>query len=246
MIFNPWDADGENAVEGEGAEIFDQCDGHPDMRGTYHYHKMPSSCLFDIVGGEASPLIGVAFDGFAIYGPNDENGRRLSSADLDECHGRFNSEGVYQYHTTSDFPYILGCYKGTPVRTGGQKCYSASDANSDGNVLSTQAGDEGDDEGQARPPPNGRPRGERIGVRHHRPIGQDNRMSRTDGRPAGNPGRTHYRPYRGAPRDRRDVDEEANLNRVRRVQPMLPANLFQRRLPSGYKEWLSDIVFNRT
>lgn len=47
-IFNPWNAFDENAVEGDTAEIFDQCDGHPDMRGTYHYHKMPASCLFEV------------------------------------------------------------------------------------------------------------------------------------------------------------------------------------------------------
>ncbi|XP_071827083.1 uncharacterized protein [Apostichopus japonicus] len=136
MLFNPWNAFDENAVEGDTAEVFDECDGHPDQRGTYHYHKMPASCLFEDVGGEPSPLIGVAFDGFAIYGPNDENGNRLTSADLDECHGRTNSDGVYQYHTTTDFPYILGCYKGTSTRMTppGGNCYFASDANSLGNI----------------------------------------------------------------------------------------------------------------
>lgn len=33
VMYNPWDADGENAVEGEGAEVFDMCDGHPDQQG---------------------------------------------------------------------------------------------------------------------------------------------------------------------------------------------------------------------
>lgn len=48
MMFNPWNAFDQNAVEGDTAEIFDQCDGHPDERGTYHYHKMPASCLFQV------------------------------------------------------------------------------------------------------------------------------------------------------------------------------------------------------
>ena len=99
---------GEDAVE---TETFDSCDGHPTDRGVYHYHKQPSSCVFSIVDGEPSPFIGVALDGFPIYGPNDENGNTLTSADLDECHGRYVN-GLYQYHTTADYPYILGCFKG--------------------------------------------------------------------------------------------------------------------------------------
>ncbi|XP_022098316.1 uncharacterized protein LOC110983391 isoform X2 [Acanthaster planci] len=108
-FFNPYTAKGEDAVL---TETFDSCDGHPTNRGVYHYHKQPSSCVFDIVSGEPSPLIGVALDGFPIYGPIDENGVELTSADLDECHGRF-VDGKYRYHTTADFPYIMGCFKGT-------------------------------------------------------------------------------------------------------------------------------------
>ena len=42
----------------------------------------------------------MALDGFPIYGPNDENGVELTTADLDECHGRY-VDGQYRYHTTS-------------------------------------------------------------------------------------------------------------------------------------------------
>ncbi|XP_038067378.1 uncharacterized protein LOC119737252 isoform X2 [Patiria miniata] len=112
-FFNPYTATGEDAVL---TETFDSCDGHPTNRGTYHYHKQPSSCVFSVVDGEPSPLIGVALDGFPIYGPNDENGNTLTSSDLDACHGRFVN-GQYQYHTTSDFPYIMGCFKGEYTRT---------------------------------------------------------------------------------------------------------------------------------
>ena len=66
------------------SQIFDLCDGHPDQSGRYHYHKKPTSCLLS----DPSQMIGVAFDGFAIYGPVDENGKTLTSDDLDECHGR--------------------------------------------------------------------------------------------------------------------------------------------------------------
>ncbi len=38
---------------------------------------------------------------------------------LDECNGRFGPDGTYRYHATSTFPYILGCYMGTPSAGGG-------------------------------------------------------------------------------------------------------------------------------
>ncbi|KAI8491607.1 hypothetical protein Bbelb_308070 [Branchiostoma belcheri] len=58
-----------------------------------------------------SDIVGVAFDGFPIYGPRTEDGVTLTSADLDECHGRL-VDGRYRYHVTADFPYFLGCFKG--------------------------------------------------------------------------------------------------------------------------------------
>ncbi len=114
-LFNPYTNTGEDAVL---TETFDSCDGHPDPFGVYHYHKQPSSCVFSIVDGQPSSIIGVALDGFPIYGPIDENGNTLTSADLDECHGRYVN-GEYRYHTTADFPYILGCFRGEYTASGG-------------------------------------------------------------------------------------------------------------------------------
>ncbi|XP_077993804.1 uncharacterized protein LOC144447601 [Glandiceps talaboti] len=126
-IFNPFTIEGNNAVEGEYAEVFDDCDGHPAPQGDYHYHKAPS-CVIDRQS-ETSPIIGVALDGYAIYGPTDEDGNTLTTDDLDACHGR-TVNGVYQYHITADFPYYLGCFKGEPLSTSGlknsQQCYFAT------------------------------------------------------------------------------------------------------------------------
>ncbi|MFM2245158.1 MAG: hypothetical protein RL071_1232 [Pseudomonadota bacterium] len=33
---------------------------------------------------------------------------------LDACNGRIGPDGTYRYHATATFPYILGCYAGTP------------------------------------------------------------------------------------------------------------------------------------
>jgi YHYH protein len=101
-------------------EIQDACNGHPEMRGQYHYHNY-SPCLKDESGkaGKHSDLVGYALDGFGIYGLHGENGQFLTDADLDECHGHthtleWNGKTVkiYHYHFTSEYPYSLGCFKG--------------------------------------------------------------------------------------------------------------------------------------
>jgi len=111
-FYNPYNHRGQDAVSGPYAEVFDSCCGHPDPMGRYHYHKHPV-CVkspFRDEPGIHSPLIGFAFDGFAIYGPNDSDGKR--PADLDECNGHRDDERGYHYHVTDKFPYILGAYRG--------------------------------------------------------------------------------------------------------------------------------------
>lgn len=115
-FYNPYNAEGKNAVEGAHAEVFDSCCGHPDPRGRYHYHKYPV-CLnspFRDPDGKHSPLIGYAFDGYAIYGPNGDDGK--PPTDLDDCNGHTDAERGYHYHVTDQFPYILGAYRGVVDR----------------------------------------------------------------------------------------------------------------------------------
>ena len=77
--------------------MFDLCDGHPQEQGVYHYHKIPG-CIYD---GSRMQLLGVALDGHPIFGPIDENGNELYTADLDECHGRIIEDGriMFKIHT---------------------------------------------------------------------------------------------------------------------------------------------------
>ena len=72
--------------------------------------------------------MGYAFDGFGVYGHYGENGEILTNADLDACHGHTHMiewDGqrveMYHYHATYEYPYTIGCYRGTPVlnRAGG-------------------------------------------------------------------------------------------------------------------------------
>ncbi|XP_070561821.1 uncharacterized protein [Ptychodera flava] len=136
-FFNPFTAEGYNAVDGPFKEIFDQCDGHPDPHGRYHYHRIPDSCfLTGMTTAELSGIVGVALDGFPVYGPLDESGAELAEDDLDDCGGRY-VDGKYRYHVTSFYPYWIGCYKGnilpdSGLRTNGRECYFASSENFNG------------------------------------------------------------------------------------------------------------------
>lgn len=95
---------------------FDQYNGHPQQTGQYHYHVEP---LYLTATTSKSGLIGFLLDGFPVYGP-EENGKTVTSADLDAYHGHKTAtaeypSGIYHYHTTSDSPYINGGqFFGTP------------------------------------------------------------------------------------------------------------------------------------
>jgi hypothetical protein len=116
-IFNALDAMGRDAV---AHEVQDLCSGHPEPRGTYHYHG-PSPCL----PGETQPeqLIGYALDGFGIYSMYNAATTELTDADLDACHGRTSEvlwdgklQTIYHYVLTREYPYTIGCFMGTPHR----------------------------------------------------------------------------------------------------------------------------------
>ncbi|MDE3236997.1 MAG: YHYH protein [Bacteroidota bacterium] len=106
-IFNQYAA-GRVALTGE-INSFDQYNGHPQMSGEYHYHVEP---LYITANKGKSSLIGFLLDGFPVYGPQ-ENGKTLTSSDLDTYHGHTSAtpdypNGIYHYHFTADAPYING------------------------------------------------------------------------------------------------------------------------------------------
>ena len=106
-------------------EILDYCNGHTAPGGDYHYHSVPSCLITD----NESKIIGYSLDGFEIVSPNKNiksSWKKTSTArsaweanefiegygDLDRCNGKIDDDGVYRYHATNSFPYIIGCYKG--------------------------------------------------------------------------------------------------------------------------------------
>lgn len=117
QVFDATDALGRDAV---AHELLDRCAGHPERTGVYHYHDI-SACIDR--GGTAAahaPLVGYAIDGFGIFGFAGENGAALRNADLDECHGHAHaiawdgaSVVLYHYHATREYPYTLGCFRGS-------------------------------------------------------------------------------------------------------------------------------------
>ena len=98
-------------------EIQDACTGGPQPGGGYHRHAL-SECTPHIDLRNA--LVGYALDGFGIFSPYDQNGKELTTRDLDACHGKTSKiswEGktvsMYHYVMTRDYPYTVACFRGT-------------------------------------------------------------------------------------------------------------------------------------
>jgi hypothetical protein len=91
---------GGNAVEAEG-KTFDECGGHSDQSGMYHYHLTPACTLSSYTTSDTahSPIMGYMLDGIPIYGPRGANGN--VPTDLDSCGGHASDSGnggKYHYH----------------------------------------------------------------------------------------------------------------------------------------------------
>lgn len=123
--------------------IMDACMGHTALE--YHYHALVQRCLSGAREGERSPILGFAYDGFAIRGPwgcldadcadvvkFKSSWEKVGNPDtdswdawdyvakdgpeyLDACNGHTDDSGDYHYHATETWPYIIGCYSGEPL-----------------------------------------------------------------------------------------------------------------------------------
>lgn len=120
VLFNALDGEGRDAA---AHETLDNCDGHPERTGEYHYHNL-SECSEGYNSVEPT-VVGWALDGFPIVA-GQIDGRAATNADLDVCHGRDTSVDIngdtvdtYAYWMTAEYPYSLGCYWGTELATMG-------------------------------------------------------------------------------------------------------------------------------
>ncbi len=122
-------ADAPSVLHTGNFPALDQCGGHVDPGGWYHWHATSSDinsrfeheevdahCNLD---QSQSALFGFAFDGFPIYGSAD-NDEHIPN-DLDECNGHFGTtnefvDGIYHYHASLTFPNLPKCLKGIKAR----------------------------------------------------------------------------------------------------------------------------------
>ena len=117
------------------ASFIDTCNQHAagGMGGsTWHYHGNPS-CWTAVTDGTAngpSHIIGIALDGYPIYGGRDVNGKVVDATTLDACNGITSAtpefpSGAYHYVLPVDAngnalttkQSSIGCYAGTVSTT---------------------------------------------------------------------------------------------------------------------------------
>jgi hypothetical protein len=106
------------------ASFIDHCNSHStpaNMGYTWHLHGVPL-CLSNVgSSGTPSHLIGIAMDGYPVYGGYDINGNVISTSQLDACNGITSAtpefpNGAYHYvlpvGVTSKYS-SPNCYTGT-------------------------------------------------------------------------------------------------------------------------------------
>ena len=100
-----------NALNNRGEDSYligelDNWGGHCGKGDDYHYHAAP----LHLSGTSGLLPIAFALDGFAVYGSKEPNGSTMAT--LDSCHGHIGANGVYHYHGTTVYPYVIGSMKG--------------------------------------------------------------------------------------------------------------------------------------
>ena len=129
-LFNPYEGDGSTVAKqsnfsvknasGTAVSFLDACNGHPTPVGQYHYHALPP-CVTATVDAKDGPshIIGIAFDGYPIYGDRDSMGKQITAADLDACNGITSAtpefpKGVYHYVMldVADSSSSIRCFTG--------------------------------------------------------------------------------------------------------------------------------------
>ena len=117
--------DAPSVLQTGGLPALDNCGGHWDPGGWFHWHAtatdVEASFAYSGVSADcnleqsSSDLFGYAFDGFPMYGHTDSGG--TMPQDLDSCGGHTGithdyPDGVYHYHAPLDFPNLPPCLVG--------------------------------------------------------------------------------------------------------------------------------------
>ena len=134
-MFNPFEMNASTAAVGDNASytftdgtgtqqtayFLDQCDSHSNGT-TWHAHGNPSCVTSEVdKAGGPSHIIGIALDGFPIYGGRDITGNLVSPSQLDACNGITSAtpefpSGAYHYvlpiGVTTKYA-SMNCFSGT-------------------------------------------------------------------------------------------------------------------------------------
>jgi YHYH protein len=134
-MFNPYEMDASTPAAADNASytftdstglsqtayFLDQCDSHSNG-STWHAHGNPDCVTSQVDTSEGpSHIIGIALDGFPIYGGRDINGNIIDVSQLDACNGITS--------TTPEFPdgayhYVLPI--GVNTKNASMNCYSGT------------------------------------------------------------------------------------------------------------------------
>lgn len=92
---------------------FDDCGGHVNPHVGYHYHAAKDCSKSVQVKDGHGAIIGVAFDGHAMFSRTDKDGNLAD--DLDECGGHSYGTTGYHYHVNAPGKNeILSCLRSQP------------------------------------------------------------------------------------------------------------------------------------
>jgi hypothetical protein len=137
-LFNPYEANGntpaltdnvsytftDSSGKTQTASFIDSCNSHAaggPGGATWHYHAVPTCVTAQLDGNGPSHLLGIALDGFPIYGGRDVNGNVVQTSQLDACNGITSPTpefpgGVYHYVLpigVTGKQSSINCYSGT-------------------------------------------------------------------------------------------------------------------------------------
>lgn len=138
-MFNPFEMNGATPAVADNASytftdslgaqqtayFLDQCDSHSNGM-TWHAHGNPNCVISQVdTGTGPSHIIGIALDGFPIYGGRDINGNVISVSQLDACNGITSPTPEFPngaYHYVLPIGVVtkyasINCYRGTVSTT---------------------------------------------------------------------------------------------------------------------------------
>ena len=137
--------DAPSVADRGGLPALDACGGHIDPSGYYHFHFGAESIesnfaaaginLTCAVTQDVEALVGVGYDGYLIYGPEEDG---AVPTDLDSCGGHVSTTAygtTYHYHLSTDSPNLPLCRVGATAKN---KLTSP-----DGNGITLPDGDQG-------------------------------------------------------------------------------------------------------